>query len=103
MSYRFTHAIEDSGTEIRIEGPGGIVRFDDWAIAAPATLLAVSAWVRGDGAMANIALSRALSADPDYALAGLLSEALAACVPPDGIRQVITETLDRLDDPHPAG
>ena len=28
--------------------------------AAPATLLAVSAWLRGDGAMANIALDRAL-------------------------------------------
>ena len=27
--------------------------------AAPATLLAVSAWLRGDGAMANIALARA--------------------------------------------
>ena len=50
--------------------------------AAPATLLAVSAWLRGDGAMANVALARALAGEPGYALARLLAQALAACVPP---------------------
>ena len=35
--------------------------------AAPATLLAVSAWLRGDGAMANVALDRALAGEPGYA------------------------------------
>jgi uncharacterized protein DUF4192 len=57
--------------------------------AAPATLLAVSAWLRGDGAMANVALSRALSAEPGYGLAELLSEALAACVPPGDLRALL--------------
>ena len=57
--------------------------------AAPATLLAVSAWLRGDGATANIALERALASDPGYALARLLSEALAACLSPKGLRQLI--------------
>lgn len=56
---------------------------------APATLLAVSTWVRGDGAMAGIALDRALAGEPGYALAGLLSRALDACVPPDELRSLI--------------
>jgi hypothetical protein len=57
--------------------------------AAPATLLAVSAWLRGDGATAAIALERALASDPDYTLAQLLSQALAACLSPDGLRRMI--------------
>ena len=57
--------------------------------AAPATLLAVSAWLRGDGATASIALERALSSDPDYALAQLLSQALASCLSPKGLRRLI--------------
>jgi hypothetical protein len=57
--------------------------------AAPATLLAVSAWLRGDGATANIALERALASDPDYALAQLLSQALASCLSPTGLRRLI--------------
>jgi Domain of unknown function (DUF4192) len=63
--------------------------------AAPATLLAVSAWLRGDGAMANVALTRALAVDPAYALARLLARALAGCVPPAELRAVIGETLAR--------
>jgi len=58
--------------------------------AAPATLLAVSAWLRGDGAMANIALGRALESDPDHGLARLLRDALAACVPPGDLREMLT-------------
>jgi hypothetical protein len=57
--------------------------------AAPATLLAVSAWLRGDGAMANIALDRALASAPDYGLAGLLREALEACVTPSDLRALL--------------
>jgi hypothetical protein len=63
--------------------------------AAPATLLAVSAWLRGDGAMANIALERALDSDPDYRLAGLLAEALARCLRPTDLRAMISETATR--------
>jgi hypothetical protein len=56
---------------------------------APATLLAVSAWLRGDGAMANVALTRALAGEPTYALARLLAQALANCVPPADLRAII--------------
>ena len=57
--------------------------------AAPATLLAVSAWLRGDGAMANVALGRALDSEPSYGLARLLADALAACVTPAALRALI--------------
>ena len=68
-------------------------------VAAPATLLAVSAWLRGDGAMANVALGRALAAEPGYGLAGLLSQALVACLPPAELRAL----LQASTDPFPVG
>ncbi|SHG39678.1 DUF4192 domain-containing protein [Geodermatophilus nigrescens] len=60
---------------------------------APATLLAVSAWLRGDGAMANVALERAISADPDAHLPQLLAEGLDNCLPPADLRALITRTV----------
>jgi hypothetical protein len=58
--------------------------------AAPATLLAISAWLRGDGAMANVALDRALGSAPGYGLAALLREALSACMTPTDLRALLT-------------
>ena len=60
--------------------------------AAPATLLAVSAWLRGDGAMARIALDRALDGQPDYALARLLAEGLDAGLSPGDLRVMVAGT-----------
>lgn len=60
--------------------------------AAPATLLAISAWLRGDGAMANIAVDRALDSDPGYSMAGLVADGLAACIPPRQIRALLRGT-----------
>jgi hypothetical protein len=71
--------------------------------APPATLLAVSAWLRGDGAMANVALLKALDSDEDYELARLLSAGLAECMPPAELRKVITRTARGLDEPAAAG
>jgi hypothetical protein len=71
--------------------------------AAPATLLAVSAWLRGDGAMANVALGRALAAEPGYSLALLLSQALGACLPPDELRALLHATTVRPGPRSPAG
>ncbi|MQA31964.1 DUF4192 domain-containing protein [Modestobacter roseus] len=59
--------------------------------AAPATLLAVTAWARGAGALANVALDRALSSEPTYRLAVLLRQALDACLPPAAIRDLVRE------------
>lgn len=60
--------------------------------AAPATLLAVSAWLRGDGAMANVALERAVRAEPGYRLALLLLQALEECLPPAALRELLRTT-----------
>jgi hypothetical protein len=50
--------------------------------AAPASLLAFTAWQGGDGALANIALERALADNPGYSMALLLGDALDAGAPP---------------------
>lgn len=51
-------------------------------LAAPAALLAFSAWQSGDGALAWCALDRCREADPGYSLALLVGQALAGSVPP---------------------
>lgn len=45
-------------------------------------VLAVCAWMVGDGAAARVALDRALAADPAYSLAHLVSAALDNGIPP---------------------
>ena len=65
--------------------------------AAPATLLAVSAWVRGDGTLANVALDRALDSEPSNSLAGLLRSALDACLPPAEVRRLIRQVCRPAD------
>jgi Domain of unknown function (DUF4192) len=59
-------------------------------LPAPAALLAFTAWQAGDGTLANVALDRALAADPDYSMAVLLREILAAGVPPSQARLPMT-------------
>jgi hypothetical protein len=62
--------------------------------AAPATLLAATAWARGDGTTAGIALDRALGSQPTYALARLLDHGLAAGLPPAAVRDLLTRAAD---------
>ena len=42
-------------------------------VPAPASLLAFTAWQCGEGALANVAIERALGADPAYSMALLLA------------------------------
>ncbi|TFV53211.1 DUF4192 domain-containing protein [Blastococcus sp. TF02A-35] len=63
--------------------------------AAPATLLAVSVWLRGDGAMANVALGRALDSDPGHVLARLLRQGLDACLTPGDLRELVEQAVGR--------
>jgi hypothetical protein len=49
--------------------------------AAPAWLLAFVAWQSGNGALANVALDRALADDPAYPMARLLSQAIHSGTP----------------------
>jgi hypothetical protein len=59
-------------------------------VPAPASLLAFTAWQSGEGALANIAVERALAADPGYSMAHLLGQALDAGLPPSAARLPMT-------------
>ncbi|RBY75192.1 DUF4192 domain-containing protein [Blastococcus sp. TF02-09] len=59
--------------------------------AFPAALVALCSWLRGDGAMANTALDRALDSEPGNPLAGLLRDALDAWVAPRQLRALLVE------------
>lgn len=50
--------------------------------AGPASLLAFTAWKQGMGALAQVAIDRALEADPNYSIARVIDGALARAVPP---------------------
>ena len=57
-----------------------------------APLCSVLAWVaysQGNGALARVALDRALATDPSYSLAQLLLAALAGMLPPGKVREVM--------------
>jgi Domain of unknown function (DUF4192) len=79
--YRRAHLALWADIVRRADGP--------W-LPAPASLLAFTAWQAGDGTLANIALDRALAADPEYSMALLLREILAAGVPPSEARLPMT-------------
>ena len=59
-------------------------------VAAPASLLAFTAWQAGHGALANLAVDRALADQPDYSMALLLRDALTAGLPPSTARLPMT-------------
>jgi hypothetical protein len=59
-------------------------------VPAPASLLAFTAWQSGNGALANVAIERALAADPEYSMALLLQEAVSAGMPPTAARLPMT-------------
>jgi Domain of unknown function (DUF4192) len=55
-------------------------------VPAPASLLAFTAWQSGNGALAAMAVDRALTADPGYSMAQLLAGAVDAVLPPSAAR-----------------
>jgi hypothetical protein len=76
-------------------------------VPAPAALLAFTAWQCGDGALANIALERALAANPRYSMALLLRDILDAGVPPSQARlpmtpEEVADCYDQGDEPSAA-
>jgi hypothetical protein len=76
---------------------------DPW-VPAPAALLAFTAWQCGEGALASIAIDRALACDPRYSMALLLREILDAGVPPSAARLPMSpEEVERsyADPPGP--
>ena len=57
--------------------------------AGPATMLALSAMLAGNGALASVAIDRALDTDPDNRLAQLLGQALAAGIDPAAVTALL--------------
>jgi hypothetical protein len=73
MNYRDTH--RRLWTDV-------VRRAEPQYVPAPASLLAFTAWQCGNGALANVALERALEADPSYSMALLLRDVIDAGAPP---------------------
>jgi hypothetical protein len=73
-----------------------LTRLPESYAAAPASLLSFAAWRAGEGALANVALDRALSADPRYSMALLLQELFVSGLPPWSLPLDLTP--DQLDD-----
>ena len=69
-------------------------------VAAPAALLAFVAWQSGDGALANVALDRAVADEPRYSMALLLRQVISAGAPPSLARLPMTpeEVAASYDD-----
>ncbi|TDC80249.1 DUF4192 domain-containing protein [Actinomadura sp. 7K507] len=65
-------------------------RVEERYAPAPASLLAFAAYSAGDGGLANVALERALDADPAYSMAILLREVINAGIPPSKVRLHMT-------------
>jgi Domain of unknown function (DUF4192) len=59
-------------------------------VIAPASLLAFTAWQSGSGALANVALDRALAADPSYSMAVLLRNVINSGASPSLARLPMT-------------
>lgn len=71
--------------------------------AAPASLLAFVAWQCGNGALANVALDRALDDNPSYSMALLLRQVIASGVPPSSARlpmspAEVAASYDEIED-----
>ncbi|WP_410568624.1 DUF4192 domain-containing protein [Amycolatopsis sp. cmx-4-61] len=66
--------------------------------AEPATLLAFTAYLRGDGTFAGMALDNALEAAPGHLLASLLRRVLDRGTPPQVIRGLAAAAADPLSN-----
>jgi hypothetical protein len=64
--------------------------------AEPAALLALTAYLRGDGALAGVALDAAQQACPHHSLSGLLRAALDGGLPPELLRGVARDAAAAL-------
>ena len=58
-------------------------------VTPAATVLSIQHWTAGDGARANVALDRALGANPDYSLGRLVETSLRTGMPPSTWRDLM--------------
>lgn len=66
------------------------------ARAEPASLLAVSAYLGGEGALAGMAVAIAIGANPDHGLASTMRDVIAFGIPPTQLRTMLTESFTRI-------
>jgi hypothetical protein len=75
--------IDPDQAEIHVELWRHVMRrVEERYVPAPACLLAYAAFISGDGGLANVALDRAVDADPHYSMALLLRDLMQLGVPP---------------------
>lgn len=67
-------------------------RAEEYYVPAAASLLAFAAWQSGNGALASIAVDRALEADPDYSMAHLIGDVLDRGLLPNSWQPPVTQT-----------
>ncbi len=63
--------------------------------AEPACLLGVAAYLRGDGALANVALDVALKANPAHNLSAMLQQAVDVGTAPTALRLMLIDSIAR--------
>lgn len=69
-------------------------RLEPRFVPPAASLLAMAAWRSGTGALASIALDRALSLDPAYSMAGLLRHAMQHLLAPQSLTERMPSPAD---------
>lgn len=73
-----------AGARAHVEFWSDVVRrTPDELVAGPAAVLAFTAWLSGEGALAWCAVDRARAADPHHSLASLVAELLSSATSPD--------------------
>lgn len=68
-------------------------RSPDTHVAHPAAVLALAAWLAGDGALAWCALDRCFATEPDHGLGKLVAQMLGGAIPPTAWEEALN-----LDD-----
>src|SRR5687767_8636040 len=87
----------DSDGEVLLALLGALARHADLADAAPVcTILAWVAYAHGHGALANVAVERALEADPGNEMARLIEDAMSRMISPSAVRALTVEVRDDL-------
>jgi len=96
----------DADREVLLALLAALARQADLSQAAPVcTVLAWVAYANGQGALANVAVERALDADPGYEMARLIEDAMARMIEPSAIRAVTRDVRRdlRSAEEDPAG
>ncbi len=87
----------DADSDVLLALLCALARHADLPDAAPVcTVLAWVAYADGHGALANVAVERALEADPGYDMARLIEDAMSRMISPAAVRALTVEVRDDL-------